>query len=924
MRGLSNARFVAAIILIILVIVVALTAQIYIDWLWFSSLGLQSVFLTTWVSKISLRSAIGGLFFLMFFINLLFTRKSVTSITYTDAGQKIIRLQQPRWERFLEGKGLVLFYLVASFFLAWLFSAIGSDKWIVIQQYLKATPFGVTDPLFGRDVGFYVFILPFYQFVYNFLMAGLVISAVAAGIVYLIASPVAFFRNPLAEFSRPKVHLSVLVALFFALKAWGYRLDTYELLYSPSGVVYGAGYTDIHAKLFSLEVLSVVALLCAVIIIINLFIRRLKWVGISIGLLLLTSLAIGVIYPGMVQKFVVEPNEFEKEQPFINYNIQFTKQAYNLDKIEKQNFPADNNLTWADIQKNSDTVKNVRLWDWQPLKQTYAQLQEMRLYYTFKDLDVDRYHIDGRYRQVVLAPRELIQGQLPDRAQTWVNQRLKYTHGYGVSMSPVNEVTPEGLPKFFIQDIPPQSRVDLVVKRPEIYYGEATDEYVIVNTKTQEFDYPLGEENVYTTYQGTGGVKISSVFRRVLFAFGLGDYKLLLANDLTLESRVLLNRNIHQSVRKVAPFLCYDRDPYLVIGSDGKLYWIQDAYTVTDKYPYSEPTEGWGNYVRNSVKVVIDAYNGSMTFYITDKYDPLITTYAKILPSLFVPLEKMPADLKQHIRYPEDLFGVQARMFATYHMEDSRVFYNKEDKWAIPQELFGDKKETMEPYYTIMKLPGENKPEFLLMLPFTPTNKENMVAWLCARSDGEKYGQLLLYTFPKQKLVYGPMQIEARIDQDSVISQQLTLWNQRGSKTFRGNLLVIPIEKSLLYIEPLYLQAEQSKMPELRRVIVVYGEQVVMEPTLDAALQRIFNPSGYSRPAETELSPEPGPLPIAQLIQKANELFQEAQKKLRDGDWGGYGATLKDLERVLIEMSQQIKPPGESKGKAVTPQKSGS
>ncbi|MGB9847022.1 MAG: UPF0182 family protein, partial [Desulfotomaculales bacterium] len=517
----------------------------------------------------------------------------------------------------------------------------------------------------------------------------------------------------------------------------------------------------------------------------------------AVGVMFALSVALLVIYPSLLQKLVVIPNEMEREKPYIENNIKMTRIAYDLNTVEKKSFPAGKTITAQDLQENEDTVKNIRLWDYRPLQQTYSQLQEMRTYYEFKDVDVDRYTVDGHYRQVMLSARELNVNSLPE-AKTWVNQHLKYTHGYGIAMSPVNEVTSEGLPEFFIKDIPPVTRTNLKVERPEIYFGELTNQYVLVNTRSQEFDYPVGEENAWSTYQGKSGVQINSLFRRVIFAVAFHDYKLLLAGDVTNESQVLYYRNIVERARKVAPFLLYDGDPYIVL-SEGKLYWILDAYTVSNMFPYAEPFQEDLNYIRNAVKVVIDAYTGQVSFYAILPDEPVLKAYEKIFPGLFLPFEKMPADLKNHIRYPEDLFTIQAKKYAVYHMEDYRVFYNKEDKWNLPSELFGAEEQTMEPYYTIVHLPGEERPEFIQIMPFTPQNKKNMIAWLAGRSDGSDYGKLFVYEFPKQELVYGPMQIEARINQDTLISQQITLWDQGGSRVIRGNLLVVPIKDALLY-----------------------------------------------------------------------------------------------------------------------------
>ena len=516
------------------------------------------------------------------------------------------------------------------------------------------------------------------------------------------------------------------------------------------------------------------------------------------------------------------------------------------------------------------------------------------------DVDIDRYQINGEYRQVMLSPRELSYKHLPSRI--WINEHLTYTHGYGVVLGPVNRVTKEGLPELFIRDIPPVSTANLAVKRPEIYYGEVANDYAFVKTRAQELDYPFGDKNVYATYTGNGGVPIKSFFRKLVFSARFGTLKIALSNDITPESRIMYYRRIDERVKRVAPFLKYDRDPYMVISQDGNLYWIIDGYTASDRYPYSEPTRGVGNYIRNSVKAVVDVYNGSIAFYLADPEDPLIQAYSKAFPVLFKSMEEMPQDLRAHIRYPEGLFTVQANMFITYHMQDPQVFYNKEDLWSIPKKSIDGREKDMEPYYMIMRLPGENKEEFILLIPFTPSRRDNMIAWMAARSDPPHYGKLIAYTFPKAKLVFGPKQIDARIDQDAAISQQLTLWSQRGSQVLRGSLLVIPIERSLIYVEPLYLAAEAGSLPELKRVIVAFGNKIAMEETLELALERIFEGrvvrDRVARPVEEER-------PIKGLIDAAWEHFGRAQERLRQGNFAAYGEELKKLEEVLKALKEK-------------------
>ncbi|OPX88351.1 MAG: hypothetical protein A4E53_01988 [Pelotomaculum sp. PtaB.Bin104] len=903
-QSLSALIFVA----LILFLMIMSSARLYTDWLWFQALNYQRVFTTIIVSDYGLRLVASVTFFILIFANLLLTRGPLLKAAQKAAVYKednLLTIQASPLTKFITPRFLLTAYTLLSLVMALLFSLSVAGDWVILQKFLHPTSFGVLDPVFQRDIGFYVFQLPFYEFLYNMASWTIIIIAFWVSAIYLLVSITQGTPGKLLQSIAARYHLSFLAAIFFLLKAVGYQLEQYVLLFTHNGAVWGPGYTATHTTLVAYKVLTYIAVICALVILVNLFLRQFRLIVYSIGFLLLASILLGGIYPVFVQRFIVTPNEISLETPYLARNIDFTRKAYNLDTIEKRGFPAGKVLSLEDIQDNQDTISNIRLWDWQPLQQTYSQLQEMRLYYQFNEIDIDRYVIDGRYRQVMLAARELNQEHLPATAKTWVNQRLKYTHGYGVAMSPVNEFTGEGLPAFFLKDIPPVTTTDLRVTRPEVYFGELTDNYVIVNAKTQEFDYPKGDDNAYSTYEGGGGVSLSGFLRRVMFAFSVGDYKLLLAGDIDDNSRILYYRNIDQRVRKLAPFLDYDRDPYIVL-SEGKLLWMWDAYTTTDRYPYSEPYNKVNNYIRNAVKVVVDAYTGQVDFYISDPSDPLIQSYSKIFPGMFKSLEEMPEDLKSHMRYPLDYFQIQANMFAVYHMEDPQVFYNKEDKWNLPTEVIGNEEKPMEPYYTIIKLPGEDKPEFVLILPFTPQNKKNMIAWMAAGSDGEEYGKLISYGFPKQELVYGPSQIEARINQDTTISQQLSLWDQRGSSVIRGNLLAIPIKDALLYVEPLYLQSQQSRMPELRRVIVAHGDMVVMEPTLEIALDRIFGKGG-ARPTVPTAETEQPLASVADLAQRANQLYDEALNKLKAGDWSGYGESLSRLKQTLTDLEQSSK-----------------
>ena len=913
----ANKMIIALFSTIIAFSLFSMFTNLYVDFLWFKSEGFAQVFKSILLWSWGLRLVVATISFLFIYVNLLVAKKAlINSPFFRQEDENVIHLYNREWLKLISPKLLNIGLIILSAAVALLLSSAVSGQWEVVQKFLNSTSFSIVDPIFSKDIGFFVFQLPFFKFIYGILFSNLIISIMIVGFVYFIAHPQDLLSKH--SFDYKKVHLLTLVALFFVLNAVNYFFNQYELLYSTQGTIYGVGFTDINANLIALKILPLISIICAGIVIVGIIKRRQNFAWGSLGLFLVSVIILNGIFPSVVQKFWVEPDELNKETPFIKNHIEFTRKAYNLDKIKKQQFPSEQELTLQDLEENPETIANIRLWDVEPLKQTFGQLQEMRQYYQFNDVDVDRYRVNGEYRQVMLSARELTTEQLQVQAKTWINQKLTYTHGYGVTMTPVNEVSNEGLPLFFIKNIPPESTVDVVVDRPEIYFGELTNDYVVANTKAKEFDYPKGDENVYSFYEGKGGIKLKSFFDKLIFAFNFKEIKLLLNNDIKPESKILMERNIINRVQKVAPFINFDNDPYITV-VNGQLLWIIDGYTSSDRYPYSEPYGTMGNYIRNSVKAVINAYDGQMSFYISEPNDPIIKTYSKIFPNLFLTWDEMSSELKEHMRYPEDLFAIQSEIYSSYHMENPQIFYNREDRWNIPEEMFAGEKKTMEPYYNIMKLPGEDKSEFILMRPFTAATKPNMVAWMAAKSDGKNYGTLLVYQFPKQKLIYGPMQIESRIDQDSEISQQLTLWSQRGSQVIRGNLLVIPIEDSLLYVEPIYLQAEQSKLPELRRVVVAYGENIVMEQNLKLALEKIFGKSteqkqGQDASEPNDIKGEPKDTPrgdqasgsgdVNELINKANELFGISQQKVEQGDWSGYGKTLEELEKTLEKLNQ--------------------
>ncbi len=894
---------------IILAVIIFSGTSFYLDLLWFKELQAESVFWTQFLARWGLRLAAWLLMFSFIFVNLLITRRQVLSFPNLALRDQFIA---SGYMRLLTPRRLTVFFLIISAVLSWMFSGFAAGYWMELLRLVHAVPFNVSDPIFGADVSFYVFRLPFYRFIYAFLMLSLILPLILVGLIYLILNPpLQRGYSRLSLLPGPALsHIAALLAGIFALKAWDYRLQQLELVLSDRGIVFGAGYTDIFANLRVLVVLMILAAVIAVLFVANIFLRRPRLLLYGFLALVGVSLLGGALLPAAIQSFVVEPREFALEREYLQHNINFTRRAYGLDNFKTRNYPAREELAWEDLLENPGTINNVRLWDYRPLRDTLNELQAIRLYYRFHDVDIDRYTVDGQYRQVMLAARELDKERLARQAQTWVNLHLQYTHGYGLTMSPVNEVSPEGLPRYFIRDIPPTTVEGLSLEQPSIYFGELTDDYVIVKTNTPEFHYATaGNDNEFTEYDGEGGIPLNSFLRRLLFALKFGEYRIAVSGELTSESRVLFDRDISTRVRKLAPFLRYDNDPYLVI-DEGRLFWIQDAYTTTDRYPYATPYGNY-NYIRNSIKAVIDAYHGTVDYYIVDPDDPLAATYSRIFPDLFKPFEEMPSGLVQHLRYPEDLFNIQARVTTLYHVTDPSVFYAREDLWAIPNETYEDREQPMEPYYTILQLPGYAEPELVLILPFTPDKRNNMIAWMVARCDQPNYGQVELFLFPKERVVLGPKQVENRIDQSTEISSQFTLWSQAGSRVIRGNLLVLPINDSLLYVEPIFLRAEGGGLPELARVIVVFQETVVMEETLDQALVRIFGAREDLPPAGPEEEPpllpeEPIGENLAGLIRRAQAVYDEALQRQREGDWAGYGSKIAELEQILEKLAQLV------------------
>jgi len=940
--NIKKSTIILGILAILVFILVGIIISIYPNWLWFENLNFAPVFWTMALGEYGVAAVIWFLIIVTLSVNLYAAQR-----LHREGEQKITEIAGMP----VSGRTVNTLILAAILIVSFIIASKGSAQWNMVLSYLNQHPFGSTDPVFGKDIGFYVFSLPFYLFVREQLLIILLFAALVTVIWYVKDGGVQIIGELVVAEDRPTAlpkvkvadnvgkHLLVLAGILILLVAWGYHLKAYGVLYSTQGPAFGASYTDVSIKVIVYRLLMGLSFLMCLYVIYNAFRLKIKLLLICTGIWVGAIVVFATGLPILVQQFVVKPNELAKESPYIAYNIDFTRRAYNLNNIKEVDFEVNNNLSAEDIKNHAVTIQNIRVWDERPLLQTYRQIQSIRLYYDFNNVDVDRYMIDNQYRQVMLAARELVVDHLPPQAKTWVNRHLIYTHGYGLAMSPVNEVTAEGLPQLMIKDVPPAVDIDLKIDRPEIYFGEKTSDYILVQTSAQEFDYPKGDKNVYATYGGKGGVPISSFMKRLLFAIEFQDPQILFTTYLTPDSRIMFNRRIRNRVIAIAPFLSYDTDPYMVV-SGGRLFWIQDAYTASNMYPYSKRSKTPFrkkelNYIRNSVKVIIDAYDGNVAYYMIDTQDPILKTYSKIYPDLFKPLDEMPADLKKHIRYPMDLFEIQVQTYAKYHMQDVQVFYNQEDLWEPPDEIYGDNRQMMKPYYIIIKLPNENKEEFLLMLPYTPSKKDNMIGWLAARSDLPNYGNLLVYKLSKDKLAYGPMQVEARIDQQTDISRELSLWGQRGSRVIRGNLLAIPVGDSFIYVEPIYLEAEQepqrdaqaapapkggqaqkqqpaqsartgstmtAALPELKRVIVSLGSRVAMEEKLELALNRVLGTGVIKKDDLSTNVSESGE--ITGLGEQALKYYNNARDYLRQGDWAGYGRELEKLENILIQISK--------------------
>ncbi len=913
-RGIRRILLSLVAVLFLAMVGVPWLASFFTDWLWFKEIGFQTVFATSLVWRIALFFVGAAFAFAYFYGNVRLARGAGKTfpVLYINRGDGI---------NVDVSRGITKLFLPAAVLLSFVTAISLAASWMTLLKGFNGVPLGSTDPVFGRDISFYLFRLPVISGVLDTLITLTFLSLVAVAVMYWLRSEITLPPRRASAAPRASRHIGALLVFWFVLlgvRHW--IVGTSNLLYSTTGPLVGASYTDVHVALPGLYVTAVAAFLAAAWILFGVVRDKLVWSAVSalVVYVLVSVFARGLV-PAAFQKLVVSPNELARETPYLRYHIDATRRAWGLDKVVGRDLSGEVQLKMSDIQANGATVDNVRLWERDLLMQTFKQLQEIRTYYDFVSVDDDRYTIDGRYRQVHLSARELNPQSLPTR--TFINERLTFTHGMGVTMAPVNQVTSEGLPVLFIKDLPPVSTISVKLARPQIYYGELASDYVFVGTRQQEFDYPAGDTNIYSTYKGRGGVPIGSFLRKLLYAFQFGSLKILLSDDIRDSAKVLYRRNIVERATTALPFLDFDGDPYLMVTDAGELKWILDAYTVSDAYPYAQRASNGTSYMRNSVKVVIDAYDGTLDAYIADPTDPVVQTYAKIFGGIFKPISAMPADVRRHVRYPGDLFRLQTALHATYHMTQPDAFYHREDQWQIPGAL--DKSSNENPFqrHIVMRLPGEKNPEFIFMTPFTPRGKDNLAAWMVARMDGDNYGKLLVYSFPKQSLVYGPRQIANRINQDTEISRQLTLWDQRGSEVIRGELLVIPIEESLIYVQPIYLRAQGGNIPELKRVVVAHENRVVMGETLEEGLNALFGagaaaqqrtntqdslstlgvaPSVVGAGATAQPAAPPPPSgAVGDLARQAQAHYDRAIAAQRAGNWAEYGRELEQLGAAL-------------------------
>ena len=902
--------------------------SVYLSALWFDSLGYSSVYWYIFKLKVALFAGSAILTALLLSATFLLFQRLFGAYAFEQ--RTIILNNQPfqfspaKFIRPLGWSIAALFGLIYGFKL--------KEHWRQLALYWHQPATATHDPIFGKSLGFYLFSLPLYD-VLNSWLLGVTFIILCAALAYSLLGLPQTVLKPSVRWSSGAAFRAVCVALalFLLVLSWRTYLSRFPLLWQDHPIFSGVTYTEAQYTLPALLVTCVVLIIAAIILLVNAFaVRRFSVLLIALALPIVTYIVGVVLVPSYIQSFIVKPNEIDRESAYIGYNMEWTRRGFGLDQIELREFEAEPSIAANDLATNRESIENIRLWDWRALQDTLRQIQAIRIYYDFPDVDVDRYLVGGNVRQMMVAPREINDAKLPASSRNWINERLIYTHGYGVTMNSANGFTPEGLPQFVVSNMPVESKAaEIKVTRPQIYFGELTDRFVYVKTNQKEFDYPQGDTNSYTTYEGTGGIRIGNRFRRMLIAWGVGDLsKLPFSDDVTSESRVLINRNIRQIVNGVAPFLTYDKDPYIVVDNEGRLFWIMDAFTQSGHFPYSTHHDVAGNslnYIRNSVKVVIDAYNGTARFYVFDNQDPIIAAYRRIFPNLFLEASQMPADLRSHVRYPETLVRAQGEVYSLYHTQNPKVFFQREDVWSVAQHVSIDsegKRQSgpIDPYFVLMQLPGEQqKHEFVLILPFTPANRNNMIGWMAGRSDGDNYGKLLAYNFPESRLIDGPVQIEARIDQNAELASQFTLWNQQGSRVIRGHLLVIPLGRSLLFVEPVYLQAERSPMPELRLVVLATQEKLAYGQTFAEAMNSLFGGAGAAAAAPSPSPAPPGAAPQAspsatptqdlqQLVNRAIQEFEDYQRLTSQGKLGEAGQKLEQHKRTLEELKRLSKP----------------
>lgn len=874
-----------------------------VEYLWLNSLEYEQVF---WTIK-KTQFLLVGLSFVLAMAYLIpnasMLANRLSDLGFTDSPLARLNLDQ------FSPKAIKSFFYSVGTVLSSFFAFVFYMRWDAYFRFHWSETFGKVDPIFQNDIGFYLFRLPFLEAIQNSLIVLAAAVFVALFFFYLNTGSISFEQEKgFTATDKVKNHLTLNFGIWMLMLSWGYFLERYRLLMDPGGVVFGAGYTDITLKLPLLWVMCGLTLLLAVLAFAQPFFKNLKPLMLSGAATAAVGIVGMVFLPVAVQNFVVQPNELELETPYLKHNIALTRDAYDLNKIKERQYDAGDSLTWDKLADNTSTLKNIRLWDPRLIIQTYRQLQEIRLYYQFYNVDIDRYETEEGYTQMMLSAREL-SNELPEKADTWVNRHLQYTHGYGLVMSPVAQIGREGDPRLVLKDLPPVSDLNFEVEQAAIYYGEHDPSYKLVNTEVEELDFPKGDQNVYTRYDGKGGVSIDNLFEKLLFAWEFGDLNFLLTDYIREGSKIQFWKNIKERVKRIAPFLMFEDDPYLVL-IDGQLKWILDAYTTSADYPYSERYQNRFNYIRNSVKVVVDAYHGSVDFYTVDDKDPVLNVYRDIFPDMFKPFDEMPDGLKKHIRYPQNLMKIQMEIYNEYHMTTPQVFYNNEDLWTRPNEKYGGKQIMMEPYYILSKLPGTDKLQYLLISPLTPNNRDNMIAWMTAKSDIPNYGELEVFKLPKERLILGPAQIEAKIDQDTEISRQLSLWDQRGSKVIRGNLMVIPIEDSFLYVEPVFLIAEGVDIPQLQRVIMTTGAKVVMEPTLDLAIEALFgkrpdeqimSSAEIEQTRQTIQQQQPGQQVDSDLMREFRSLWKEARQAFENGNFEEFGKKMDEINTMLEE-----------------------